>query len=74
LKRTNSDISCATLYPQTSKSAVSRVSKPGYAAPVRRPADWEIGDTAGLEASGTVLPADAKATMKYIRVIREIHG
>jgi hypothetical protein len=34
---------------QTSKSAVARVSKPADATPLQRPADLEIGDTAGLE-------------------------
>jgi len=46
--------------PQTSKSAVSRVSKPADATDFRRPADLEIGDPAGLETCDTlVLPAFA---------------
>jgi len=52
--------------PQTSKSAVSRVSKPADAAHSRRPANLEIGDTAGLEICGTqVSPASANPTVKY---------
>jgi len=40
---------------QTSESAVSRVSKPADATPtLRRPADSEIGDTAGLETCATL--------------------
>jgi hypothetical protein len=51
---------------QTSKSAVSRVSKPADATQWRHPADLEIGDTAGLETCATpVLPAPVKAAMKY---------
>ena len=51
---------------QTSKSAVSRVSKPANAAHFRRPADWEIGDTAGLETCATpVSPACGKAAVKF---------
>jgi hypothetical protein len=51
--------------PQTSKSAVSRVSKPANATPFQRLADLEIGDTAGLETCGTPdFSAPAAATMK----------
>ena len=32
----------------TFKSAVSRVSQPAADATAARPADWEVGDTAGL--------------------------
>jgi hypothetical protein len=45
--------------PQTSKSAVSRVSKPAGGLPIQSahepsyPADLEIGDTAGLATCGT---------------------
>jgi hypothetical protein len=54
------------LVAQTSKSAVSRVSKPADAAPWRHPADLEIGDTAGWETCATpVLPSSANAIMKY---------
>jgi hypothetical protein len=38
---------------QTSKSAVSRVSKPADLAHFGRPVDLEIGDTAGLETRAT---------------------
>jgi hypothetical protein len=52
--------------PQTSKSAVSRVSKPADATHFRRLADLEIGDTAGLETCGTPdSRASANRTMKY---------
>jgi hypothetical protein len=51
---------------QTSKSAVSQVSKPANGPPVRRPADLEIGDTAGWETCATpVLPAITGAAIKY---------
>jgi len=49
--------------PQTSKSAVSRVSQPADRSPTwrarstNRPADWEIGDEPGFETCGT--PAQA---------------
>ncbi len=43
----------ATEVAQTSKSAVSRVSKPANGAPSVRPADLEIDDTAGLETCAT---------------------
>ena len=50
---------------QTSKSAVSRVSKPAGTPPFQRSADLEIGDTAGLETCATpVWPESAKAA-KY---------
>jgi hypothetical protein len=52
--------------PQTSKSAVSRVSKPADTSTCQQSADLEIGDTAGLETCGTPgMPASAKAAMKY---------
>jgi hypothetical protein len=38
---------------QTSKSAVSQVSKPANVPLVRHPADLEIGDTAGWETCAT---------------------
>src|SRR5207302_2216855 len=43
----------ATEVAQTSKSAVSWVSKPANRAPLPSPADLEIGDTAGLETCAT---------------------
>ena len=43
----------ATEVAQTSKSAVSWVSKPANRAPLPGPADLEIGDTAGLETCAT---------------------
>jgi DNA-binding beta-propeller fold protein YncE len=52
----------AFFVPQTSQSAVSRVSQPadhsvnGRARRSERPADWEIGDTAGWETCGTPVP------------------
>ncbi len=53
---------------QTSKSAVSRVSKPARAATDQRPADLEIGDTAGLETCATpsliIAPASLLANWK----------
>jgi hypothetical protein len=61
---------------QTSKSAVSPVSKPAPAAsaPTRsnspRPADLEIGDTAGLETRATQLPTRSdylSALLTYTR-------
>ncbi len=53
--------STANPVAQTSKSAVARVSKPADIAPVRRSADLEIGDTAGLETCATtVLRASAQ--------------
>jgi len=48
------DDTTTTNVPQTSKSAVSQVSKPAERADQRRAADWEIGDTAGLETGGTL--------------------
>jgi sugar lactone lactonase YvrE len=45
------------IVPQTSKSAVSQVSKPAVRSASRRAADLEIGDTAGLETCGTREPA-----------------
>jgi hypothetical protein len=48
-----SDISRAIPVAQTAKSAVSQASQPANAATFRRPADSEIGDTAGLETCGT---------------------
>ena len=44
---------------QTSKSAVSQVSKPAGRAGCRRAADLGIGDTAGLETCGTPQPPTA---------------
>ena len=65
-------LGAAARVPQTSKSADgrpsfgSRVSKPANASHSRRPADLEIGDTAGLETCGTpVLPAPAQVAIKY---------
>src|ERR1041385_6995947 len=43
----------ATGVAQTSKSAVSQVSKPASAPAFGRDADLEIGDTAGLETCAT---------------------
>ncbi len=60
---------------QTSKSAVSRVSKPADAAPVRRFADLEIGDTAGLETCATrfclrpPIQRNIRARLFYGRVV-----
>jgi hypothetical protein len=52
--------------PQTSKSAVSRVSKPANVTPFQRLADLEIGDTAGLETCGTPdYSASGNAALKY---------
>src|SRR5208282_6484788 len=53
----------ATKVARTSKSAVSRVSKPAAGATAARPADWEVGDTAGLETCATrrcALPPHSK--------------
>jgi hypothetical protein len=59
---------------QTSKSAVSRVSKPADATPLPHSADLEIDNTAGLETCATpVLPARVKAAMKYPR-LGEVFG
>ena len=55
---------------QVSKPAVSRVSKPADASEharhrgFQRPADLEIGDTAGLETCATFELADAGAIDK----------
>jgi hypothetical protein len=55
---------------QVSKPAVSRVSKPADAGKLcgrwflLQPADWEIGDTAGLETCATILST----------ALRETHG
>lgn len=38
----------ASKVARTSKSAVSRVSQPAACATAVHPADWEVGDTAGL--------------------------
>ncbi len=45
--------SCLPTVAQTSKSAVSQVSKPAGHAAIGRLADLEIGDTAGLETCAT---------------------
>jgi hypothetical protein len=53
----------AAIVAQTSKSAVSRISKSAAAATacacwkLERPADWEVGDTAGLETCATAQAA-----------------
>jgi len=38
---------------ETDKSAVSRVSPPAAGATTARPADWEVGGTAGWETCAT---------------------
>jgi hypothetical protein len=43
----------ATEVARTSKSAVSRVSKPAASTAAVGLADWEVGDTAGLETCAT---------------------
>jgi hypothetical protein len=43
----------ASKVARTSKSAVSRVSQPAACAIAVHPADWEVGDTAGLETCAT---------------------
>src|SRR5208283_486495 len=61
-KRTQRGVA-ATKVARTSKSAVSRVSKPAAGATAARPADWEVGDTAGLETCATrrcALPPHSK--------------
>jgi hypothetical protein len=53
----------AAIVAQTSKSAVSRISKSASAAnsggarKFGHPADWEVGDTAGLETCATAQAA-----------------
>jgi hypothetical protein len=50
---------------KSAKSAVSRFAKPANAAPFRRAADLEIGETAGWETCATLVsPASAKSAMK----------
>jgi hypothetical protein len=58
-KRTPHGVAAAKV-AQTSKSVYpesirgwSRVSKPAACAIAARPADWEVGDTAGLETCAT---------------------
>jgi hypothetical protein len=50
---TNAGGRAASKVARTSKSAVSRVSKPAACATAARPADCKVGDTAGLETCAT---------------------
>ncbi len=58
---------------QTSKSAVSQVSQPATATSVRRSADLEIGDTAGLETCATIPGLDTKDGLARVAGNRKLY-
>ena len=62
---------------QTSESAVSQVSQPAGACLVARPADFEVGDTAGLETCVTLTgaPSDkrrAASASEVLELVRQL--
>ena len=58
---------------QTSKSAVSQVAKPATPPPLSRPADLEIGDTAGLETCATIAGLDTADGLSRVAGNRKLY-
>ncbi len=63
----------AETVPQTSKSAVSQVSKPVTPQPASRTADLEIGDPAALESGATISGLDTKDGLSRVAGNRKLY-